>query len=101
MNNNIEVSRVALNAMLSVFGMLAMLYVLILGNMIFNIVQRKNIEKQELSLSSEVGNLELSYFSVSSSVDMTLSASMGFKETKATFATREALGSLKMVNNEI
>ena len=101
MNNNIEVNKVILNTMLSVFGMLAVFYVLILGNMIFSIVQRKTLEKEELFLSNEVGNLELSYLSVSGSVNMALSASMGFKETKATFATRETLGSLKIVNNEI
>jgi hypothetical protein len=101
MNNNIEVNRVILNTMLSVFGMLAVLYVLILGNMVVNIVERKALEKEVLTASNEVGQLELSYLSVSGSVDMAMSLAMGFKETKATFATRKSLGSLKLANNEI
>ncbi len=100
-NNNIEVNRVVLNAMLSTIGMLAVLYFLILGTMVFNIVQRKNLEKHELALSSQVGNLELSYLSVSNSVDVALSSSMGFKATQVNYATRKTLGSLKVDSNEI
>lgn len=111
-DNNIEVRKMIFNTMLFVLGGLAILYVLILGNMVFNIVQRKTLEKEALTLGNEVGNLELSYLSVSGSVDLPLSLSMGFKQTKATFATRkslgrlsnptgEPLGSLKLANNEI
>jgi len=101
MNNNIEIQKIILNTILSIFIALALLYVLILGNMVFNIVQRRTLEKEALTLSNEVGNLELSYLSIFNSVDLTLSSSMGFKETKATFATRKSLGSLKIDNNEI
>jgi hypothetical protein len=100
-NNNIEVNRVILNTMLSTFAGLAVLYFLILGSMVFNIVQRKNLEKEALSLSSQVGNLELSYLSVSKSVDIALSSTMGFKKTQVNYATRKSLGSLKIDNNEI
>lgn len=101
MNNNIEVRRIILNTMLFIIAGLAIFYVLILCNMVFDIVERKALEKEALSLSNEVRNLELSYLSVSNSVDMTLSTSMGFKETKASFATRKSLGSIKIANNEI
>ena len=110
MNNNIEVKKIILNVMLSVLAALALWYVFILGNMVFNIVQRRTLEKEVLTLTNEVRNLELSYLSVSNSVDLALSSSMGFKEIKATFATRkslgygatlEALGSLKLAKNEI
>ena len=101
MNNNIEVRKIILNIMLSILAALALWYVLILGNMVFNIVQRKTLEKEMLTLSNEVGNLELSYLSISNSVDLALSSSMGFKEIKATFATRKSLGSLKLDKNEI
>lgn len=101
MNNNVAIERVILNTMLALLAALAIWYVLILGNMVFNIVQRKAMEKEALALSNEVSNLELSYLSVSNSVDMALSSSMGFKETKATFATRKSLGSLKLDKNEI
>jgi hypothetical protein len=100
-NNNIEVRRLVLNTMISALAALAILYFFILGSMVFNIVQRKDLEKQELALSSNVGNLELSYLSISSSVDVALSSSMGFKETHANYATRKSLSSLKIENNEI
>ncbi|MFA5778382.1 MAG: hypothetical protein WC870_02775 [Candidatus Paceibacterota bacterium] len=106
MNNNIEIRGIILNAMLFVIVALAFWYVLILGNMVFDIVQRKTLEKEMLTLSNEVGNLELTYLSISNNVDMALSSSMGFKETKAIFATRKAVGfnsidNIKSANNEI
>ncbi len=101
MNNNVEVSRVILNSMLMILGFLTILYITTLGNTVFNIVARKSLEKEALALTNEVGNLELSYLSLSNHVDLAMSASMGFKENKPTFATRKALGSLKMSPNEI
>ena len=101
MNSNTEAGRTILNSMLIFLLILTFAYVLILGNMVFNIVQRKALEKESLSLANDVSQLELSYLSVSSSVDMNLSSSMGFKETKATFAIRKSLGSIKLANNEI
>ena len=100
-NNNIEVQKIILNSMLIVLGTLALLYVVILGNTVFNIVERKALEKNELTLSNDVSSLELSYLSVSNSVDLALSSSMGYTQTKATFATRKSLGSLKIAGNEI
>lgn len=90
-----------LNVMIFVFFALVLSYVLILGNMVFDIAQRKVLEKEALALVNEVGSLELSYLSISNSLDLSLSESMGFKETKATFATRKSLGSLSLLNNEI
>ena len=96
--------------MLAVLFALAFWYVLIIGNMTFDIVERRVLEKEALALSNEIGNLELSYLSISNSLDLSLSHSMGFKETKATFATRKSLGynfasealdSLKLGKNEI
>ena len=108
-NNNIEMGQFIFKIMLSVLGALALLYFLILGNTVFNIVQRKNLENQELGLSTEVGSLELSYLSVSSSVDVALSSSMGFVPAQVNYAVRKTLsyntdsnlGSLKTDNNEI
>ena len=99
--NNVETSSAILNTMLFILAGLAFLYVLILGNMVLDIVQRKTLEKEMLSLTNEVGSLELTYLNVLNSIDMNLSATMGFKETKATFVTRKALGSIKIINNEI
>jgi hypothetical protein len=104
-NNNVAMGQFIFHAMLSAFVLLAVLYFLILGNMVFNIVQRKNLEKTALTLGSQVSNLELSYLSVSNSVDVALSSSMGFKAIPVNYATRKSLGynvtdSLK-TNNEI
>lgn len=101
MNNNIEVQKLALNSMLSIFAGLALFYILILGNTVFNIVERRSLEKEALTLSNEVSDLELSYLSVSKSVDATLSSTMGFIQIKPTYATRTSVGSLKVALNEI
>ena len=90
-----------LNTMLLMLGILTLLYIFFLGNMVFNIVERKALEKSALTLSNEVGNLELEYFSMSQKVDLNLAYSLGFKEIKAKFATRKALGSINIAKNEI
>lgn len=89
-NNNIE--KLTLNFIFWSFGFLALVYVFILGNMVSNIVARRSFETDARSLSNEVRELELSYLSISNNVDLAFSYSMGFKETKAVFATRKALG---------
>ena len=90
-----------LNTMLLMLGILTLLYIFFLGNMVFNIVERKALEKSALTLSNKVGNLELEYFSMSQKVDLNLAYSLGFKEIKAKFATRKALGSINIAKNEI
>lgn len=102
-NNNIE--RHVLNIMIWSFGTLALLYILFLGNMVFNIVERRNLEKDVRTISSEVQDLELNYLSMSSKLDLALSQSMGFKEIAKSFAIRKSLGlgndTVKPGNNEI
>ena len=98
-NNNIE--RLALNFIFWSFGALALLYVLLLSNMVSNIVVRRSLEADVRSLSNEVRNLELTYLSMSNNVDLAFSHSMGFREAKASFATRKSLGSIKMPQNDI
>ena len=92
MNNDIE--RITLNIIFLSFGALAFLYVLFLGNMVKDIVERRSLEASARGLSGDVGDLELAYLSLSNDVDLNLSYSMGFKETKATFATRKSLSSI-------
>jgi hypothetical protein len=110
MNNNIEIEKNILYTMIFIFAALALFYVFILGNMVFSIVERRTLEKDMLSISNEVGELGVSYLAISNSVDMNLSSTMGFKETKASFATRKSLGfnvnsdhlgSIKRALNEI
>lgn len=100
-NNNIEVNRVILHSMLLATALLAILYIFILGNMVFDIVGRKAIEKNMLALSTEVGQLELTYLSMAGDLDPGMSGQMGFREAQSTFATRRSLGSLSIALNEI
>jgi hypothetical protein len=92
MNNNME--NIMLRFILGSFGVLALVYVFVLCNMVSNIVVRKSMEAEARILSNEVGALELSYLSMSSNIDLNLASSMGFKESKITFATRKAIGFL-------
>lgn len=89
-NNNIE--RLILPVVFWSFGALAILYVLLLGNMVMNIIERRSLEVSARDLSNEVGDLELTYLSLSNKVDLVLANSLGFKETKTTFVTRKSLG---------
>ena len=109
-NNNIEIGKNILNTMIFILAALAFFYVLILGSTVFGIIERRNLEKEIITLSNEIGKLEVSYLSVSNSIDMNLSSVMGFKETKATFTTRKSIGfnsnavyfgNIKLSNNEI
>lgn len=90
MINNIE--KFIFNIIIWSFVTLALLYLIFLGNMVKNIVERKTFEANAHVLGSEVRDLELTYLSMSNDIDLNLSYSMGFKETQATFATRKTLG---------
>ncbi len=105
-----NVEKFILQSILATFGILAIVYMLVLGNMVLNIVERKALEKEALALSNEVGQMELDYLSLSQSIDVGMSSMMGFKEIKPTFATRKSLGfgygasealALKQASNEI
>ena len=91
MNNN-NLGKRLFNFTLACLGSLALLSILILGNMITNIVERRSLESTARTLESEVRNLELAYLSMSNDIDLDFSYSLGFKETKATYATRKSLG---------
>ncbi len=81
-----------LNIILWSTALLAVSYLIFLGIMVTNIVERKGLEARARVLSSEVGEMELSYLSMSNNVDVALSRQMGFEETKAVFVTRKSLG---------
>ncbi len=96
-----------LQIMLWSLGALAVFYVIILGNMVWNIIERKSLESQARTLTNEVAELELSYLSLSSDVDLNLSYNLGFKEiTDKQFALRKVPGvaeakSVRFAFNEI
>ena len=90
--NNYDMQKRIFNIMVWSLGILALIYILILGNMVFNIIERRALDTQARSLSNEIGNLELQYLSASDKIDLALAESLGFKETKAKFANRKTLG---------
>ncbi len=98
---NHNAPRLALHFIIWFFGALAIWYVLLLSNMVFNIVERRALETKVRTLSSEVGDLELAYLSASNNVNLEFSHSIGFKEVKAKFTTRKSLGSINLAENEI
>jgi len=98
-NNDIE--KRVFHIIIGSFGLLALLYVLFLGNMVMNIVERRSFEADARTLLNEVSDLELAYLSMSNNVDLALSYSLGFKEIKANFATRKALSFLPTVSSSV
>lgn len=90
--DNSNLAKKAFHAMVMGLGALAICYVIILANMVFNIIERRGLEKQAVALSNEVGDMELVYLSLSNKVNLELSHSLGFKEVKPKFATRKSLG---------
>lgn len=106
--NNNDIERRLLKILLLSFGLLAVLYVVFLGNIIFNIVERKNIELSARDVGNEVMDLEAKYLAMSSKLDLDYSHSVGFNDAKATFAVRKSIsslgynfGSINSSNNEI
>ncbi len=95
-NNNLE--KRILNTLLYSFGICAFLYVLILGNITFNVVARQSLGLHARTLSNEVGDLELKYLSLSNKIDLALSSEMGFKEAHTEYATRKSLGTLSLLS---
>ncbi|OGI76488.1 hypothetical protein A3C67_00070 [Candidatus Nomurabacteria bacterium RIFCSPHIGHO2_02_FULL_42_19] len=94
-------SKTVLHSLLLSLCILAVFYTFLLGNMVFNIIERKTLEAEMQTLATKVADLELEYLALSGKVDLAFSQALGFKEIKATFATRKTLGSIKVVKNEI
>ncbi len=104
MSNNF--SSIALKSILGFFGLFAVCYIFILGNMVVNIIARKGFDINSRSLSSEVNDLELKYLALSNSLDIPFSYSLGFKEVKTTFAVRKTFGfrtssDIQVVQNDL
>ena len=98
---NTSVERLLLNAVLISFALLAFSYLLLLGNMVKDVVQRKSFEAKSRLLSVEVQDLEVAYLNASNSIDLNLSRSLGFKEAQTTFTSNTSLGAAETVQNEL
>jgi hypothetical protein len=99
--NNNNLHKRMIHYMIIAFFGFAFLYILVLVNLVWNIVERKSLEADARNLSSEVANLELSYLSLADTVDVDMSKTMGFHEVVPMFATSKSLGSLAKTTNEI
>ncbi len=94
--NNNDIERKILHIISISFGLLAILYVVFLGNIIFNIVERRTIEADARNVGNEVMQLEENYLAMNSKLDINTAYAMGFSDAKATFATRQSTPSLGM-----
>lgn len=81
-----------LNSVFVSFGFLACVYVFILGNMVFYIIEKKNLENETKSLVNDINDLEFSYLSSSSNIDKNYAESLGYKNIKSEFAIRKTFG---------
>ncbi|MCX6758042.1 MAG: hypothetical protein NTZ44_04145 [Candidatus Nomurabacteria bacterium] len=98
-NNNLE--KRVFNTILSIIVFLVLCYILLLGNIVWNIVARKNLEVNARNLSTEVSSLELNYLSLSNKIDLNLAQSLGFKDVTKVYTSRQKLGSLAKLSNEL
>jgi hypothetical protein len=74
----------------AVLGVLFVGYVYLLGNTIFDVVARKEIETNNRTAMSEISSLELGNLSMYNNLDITYAKSIGFVESTPHFATRAA-----------
>lgn len=80
---------------------LALVYVVVLGNMVWNIIERKSLEAEARNLSNDVAQLELDYLKASSKIDLEFSYAQGFKEVEKEFAVRKDTAlSLNKINGK-
>lgn len=85
-----------LNFFIIAFVVLAAFYIFLTGRITLNVIERKAMIEDMQVLANEIGELELSYFSLSSKVDLNMSYDLGFSETKSVFAVRKPLGTNKL-----
>ncbi len=90
--NNNDIERRLLKILLLLFGVLGLFYVIFLGNIVFNIVERRTIEASVRTLDNEVMNLESTYLAMSGKIDLASSYALGFKAATPSFATRKSIG---------
>lgn len=90
--DNSDLGEKAFRFILVSFGILALFYVVILGNITFNIIERRSYEAEARNLSNEVQELELTYLKMSEKVDPILARDMGFKEAEESITARKSLG---------
>lgn len=99
--NNLE--RKLFYSLTAILILLFASYIYFLGSITFNIVERKALDVDIRNLSSNIGELELEYLSLSNKIDLNLAGTLGFKEIKnPQFVSRESMArNLSFKNNGI
>lgn len=103
-NNATVINHVDLNARILkfifyAFGILALGYVFILGNLVTNIIERRTLEVEARELTNVLSSLELEYLEKGSAIDLEYSHNLGFKDTKIFYATRLNVDNVKLAKN--
>ena len=83
-----------LNSIFIYFIVSAVCYVLLVGGIIFNIVDRKVSEANYRDLAAQVGALELGYLSAYKDIDVVAAGDLGFVEVPQAFATKATLSAV-------
>lgn len=73
------------------FILFSFLYMLVVGLMVFNIIERKTVDVESRNLSNEIAVLEADYLLLINSLDKESSLALGLKEIKPVFANRFSL----------
>lgn len=90
LSNDTSVQRIVFKSLVSSLVLLSLVYVYFIGSITFNVLARKSLENNMRELGSRVNNLELTYLSLSNSVDKNFALSSGFVDaTSPIFATRD------------
>lgn len=83
------VQRIVFKTLVVSIVMLSICYIYFIGSITFNVLARKSLESNMREVGSRVSNLELSYLSLSNSIDKNFASSLGFVDaTSPIFATR-------------
>jgi hypothetical protein len=61
--------------------LLSLAYLYLIVSIIFNVSARKTLENTAVEMSSKIGSLEVSYLTLSNSINQNLAASLGFVDT--------------------
>ena len=99
--NNNNMQKQILNIVFFLLAALSICYLFLLCSIVWNIVQRGTLEAQATTLSNNVQNLQLQYFTASSQIDLTLAQTMGFQQVKTNFAVIKNVGSVKVAINDL
>jgi len=102
LNNNFE--KEMFWGLLTMLVIASFLYAYFVNSTILNIVERKDINKEMVFLSSDVSEMEMEYFALSNKIDLPYIYSLGFKDASSytSYASRKALTKrLSFNNNEI